>query len=62
MVHYGMVVGGPIIPGRFAVFAVFSCGFSVFPDYWCGFSVLQTVAVCGKGRIFNTVFGFILHL
>ena len=39
---------GPIIPGRFAVFAVFSCGFSVFYEFWCGFSVLQTVAVCGN--------------
>ena len=52
---------GPIIPGRFAVFAVFSCGFSVFHDYQCGFSVLQTVAVCGNGRIFNTVFVFISY-
>ena len=53
---------GPIIPGRFAVFAVFNCGFSVFHEYWCGFSVLQTLAVCGNGRIFDTVFGFILLL
>ena len=54
--------GGPIISGRFAVFAVFNCGFSVFDEYYCGFSVLQIVAVCGNGRIFNTVFGFISYL
>ena len=30
MVHYGMVVGGPIIPGRFAVFAVFPIIGAVF--------------------------------
>ena len=35
---------------------------AVFHEYYCGFSVLQTVAVCGNGRIFNTVFGFILYL
>ena len=51
---------GPVIPGRFAVFAVSNCGFSVFHEYWSGFSVLQILAVCGNGRIFDTVFGFIL--
>ena len=56
------VYGAPIIPGRFMVFAVFSCDFSVFQEYWCGFSVLQTVAVRGNWPIFDTVFGFILYL
>ena len=62
LVIWTVLFRGPIVSWRFAVFAVFNYGFSVFHEYYCGFSVLQTVAVCGNGRIFNTVFGFILYL
>ena len=56
--HNLYLIRGPIIPVRFAVFEAFSSGFSVCQEIWCSCLVLQTVAACGNGHIFDTVFGF----